>query len=163
MKALYSVLFFCLLLIGNVSYNVNATTYDGIVELPITTNNNAQVDEGVPVKIQLTVLEKIGNILEFDSNVSLVKEIEKLSGRISPYIRITNLDNNEVVYSDFNKINQANNQVIKLKHTYPSIKSIKLDAGRYEIFYEYRLEVKPNKKDDPFIIGKSGGIPIRVE
>ncbi|MGN7941424.1 MULTISPECIES: hypothetical protein [Bacillaceae] len=163
MKGLYSILFLCFLLIGIVNYNVDATTYDGVVELPKTTNNNTQVDEGIPVKINLTVRVKKGNILEFDSNVSLVKEIEKLSGSTSPYIRITNLDNNEVVYSDFNKINQANNQEIKLKHTYPSIKSIKLDAGRYEIFYEYRLEVKPSKKDDPFIIEKSGGIPIRVK
>lgn len=54
MKVLYSILPLCFLLIGNASYNVNATTYDGVVEPPITTGNNGQVDEGVPVKIKLT-------------------------------------------------------------------------------------------------------------
>lgn len=98
------------------------------------------------LKLNLQVREKKGNIIEFDSNVSLIKGIQKLSGSIPPYIRITNLDNNEVVYSDFNNINQANNQDIKLKQTYPSIKSIKLDEVDMKFFMNIEWRLKQIKK-----------------
>jgi hypothetical protein len=163
MKVLISVFFSCIILSGIGSYNVKATTYDGVAKLPITHDNKNQVELGVPVKIKLTVREKNSNILEFDSNVSLIKNIETLSGSISPYIRITNLDTNEVVYSDFNGINQANKHVIKIKQAYPSTKSVKLDSGKYEVYYEYQIIKKTNKKDYSFSIGKSGGIPIRIK
>ncbi|MCM3444192.1 hypothetical protein [Metabacillus halosaccharovorans] len=163
MKFLASILFFCFLLLGIGSYKGDATSYDGIVELPQTSDNKDQVDLGAPVKINLTIKEKKGNVLEFDSNVSIIKKVKKLFGSTSPFIKVTNLDNNEVVYSDFDNIKGTNKQEVKMQQQYSSVKSIKLDPGKYEIYYEYEMRIKTSTKDDPFRVGKSGALPIVIK
>ncbi|PMC37833.1 hypothetical protein CJ195_09490 [Bacillus sp. UMB0899] len=163
MKFFTSVLFLCFLLSGIGGQNIDAATYDGIEELPTTIENKDQVDLGAPVKIKLIIQEKEGNIVEFNSNISLNKNIIELFGSTSPYIRITNLDNNEVVYSDFNTIYQNTKNKVKIQQAYPTVKSITIDPGRYEIYYEYKLRVKTNADDEPFRVGNSGGLPILIK
>ncbi|WP_226669599.1 hypothetical protein [Metabacillus litoralis] len=161
MKALILGIVFCFLLSGGI--NDNVTTYDGFTKLPKIIDTKDQAGRDVPVKINLTVREKKGKVLEFDSNVSLLKDIENLKGSTSPYIRITNLENGKVIYSDFNGINQNNKREIRVKEMYSSNKSIKLDSGKYEVYYEYEMKIKTNKSDPLFGYEKSGGFPIEIK